>query len=309
VVSSRLDRAVFDALVAELAAPLLVAPMTGASSLALVEAAVASGVAASFPVHNADTIVELDRWLTVLEPAVRRPGRGPVIPNLLVNRGNRRLAEEIACVGAHRVPAVITSVGSPHEVIGPLHEAGVLVLSDVSSMRHVDRALDLGVDGLVLLSAGAGGQTGFANPFAFVRAVRRRWDGPLVLAGGIVDGVSLLAARVLGCDLGYMGTPFLATDEAAISQEWKAAVVSACLDDVVETRELTGLPTTVVRGADGEPSLFVAGHSAGAVDAVVPAARLVARVVAEYAEGRSRLESGLGGLEQRAQVGVGGGLG
>lgn len=289
--SSTLDRSMFHDLAAGLAAPLLVAPMTGASALALVEAAVSSGVAGSFPVHNAVTIDELNLWLSSLQPAARRPGRGPVLPNLLVNPGNRRLTEELETVITHQVPAVITSVGSPRDVVGPLHDAGILVLSDVASLRHADRALELGVDGLVLLTAGAGGQTGFANPLAFVRAVRRRWDGPLVLAGGIVDGASLLAAQVLGCDLGYMGTPFLATDEAAISEDWKEAVLGASLDDIVLTSEITGLPTSVVRGLDGRPSLYVAGHTVGAVEEIQPAARLVRQVVAQYAEARADLRA------------------
>jgi nitronate monooxygenase len=172
---------------------------------------------------------------------------GPLIPNLVVHKTNVRLADDVAVLAAHRVPAVITSVGSPEPVVGRFHEAGVLVLSDVASMRHAERAIAVGADGLVLLTAGAGGQTGWANPFAFARAVRRVWDGPMILAGGVSDGASLLAALVAGFDLVYMGTPFIATTESAAPQAWKDAVVAAGIDDIELTSELTGLPTSVIR--------------------------------------------------------------
>jgi nitronate monooxygenase len=260
---------------ASLRIPLIAAPMTFASGYDLVAAATAAGIAGSFPVHNAASLDELDRWLTEL--SARDGSFGPVVPNILVNKGNERRRQELDAVIAHGVPAVITSVGSPVDVIGPLHEAGILVLADVASVHHAERAIALGVDGLVLLAAGAGGQTGFANPFAFIRAVRRVWDGPTVLAGGIVDGQSLYAARVAGYDLGYMGTAFLATNEAEVGDDWKQAVVGASLDDIRSTTELTGLPTNVI----GE-SAFGAGHSVVAMDRVLPAAELVERTVREY---------------------------
>lgn len=271
----------FEEFAAGLRIPLIAAPMTGASGYDLVAATTAAGIAGSFPVHNARTIPELDQWLTDL---AARPGEhGPVVPNILVNKANDRRRAEIETVIAHGVPAVITSVGSPVDVIGPLHDAGILVLADVASMRHVDRALALGVDGLVLLAAGAGGQTGFANPFAFIRAVRQRWDGPTILAGGIVDGQSLYAAQVLGYDLAYMGSPFLATEEAAIGDDWKQAVVGATFDDIEITTELTGLPTSVVRDPAGGVSVFSAGHSVVAMDRVLPAVDLVEQMAQQYA--------------------------
>lgn len=113
---------------------------------------------------------------------------------------------------------MITSVGSPEAAVGPLHDVGCLVLADIASLRHAEKAIDAGSDGLILLTAGAGGQTGWANPFAFVRAVRSMFDGPIVLAAGISDGHALKAARVLGCDLAYMGTGFIATKESMASE-------------------------------------------------------------------------------------------
>ncbi|MFN5573418.1 MAG: NAD(P)H-dependent flavin oxidoreductase, partial [Bradyrhizobium sp.] len=149
---------------------------------------------------------------------------------------------------------VITSVGSPAPVIAPLHDAGALVLADVASLRHAERAVEAGADGLVLLTAGAGGQTGWLNPFAFVRAVRRFFAGPIVLAGGISDGVALRAAEMLGCDLAYMGTKFIATHESMADARYKAMLVESSADDVLLTSAVTGLPTSMLR-----PSLLAAG--------------------------------------------------
>jgi NAD(P)H-dependent flavin oxidoreductase YrpB (nitropropane dioxygenase family) len=124
----------------------------------------------------------------------------PEAPNLLVHHSNARLADHLRIVLKHDPELVITSVGSPGAVVAPLHDAGALVFADVASVRHAERAVDAGADGLVLLTAGAGGQTGWLNPFAFTRAVRRFFSGPIVLAGGISDGRALRAARTLGCD-------------------------------------------------------------------------------------------------------------
>ncbi|HTU04759.1 MAG TPA: nitronate monooxygenase [Trebonia sp.] len=305
--------------------PLIAAPMTAVSGIDVVAAAAGAGVGASFPVHNASSSDEVDRWLGMLGEQ-----GGPVIPNVVVHRTNTRLSEDLAVLTRRCVPAVITSVGSPQQVIGPLHDAGVLVLSDVASLRHAERAVAAGADALVLLTAGAGGQTGWANPLAFIRAVRRMWDGPMVLAGGICDGASLLTAVVAGCDLGYMGTAFIATHESAAPRQWKNAVVAASIDDIELTSGLTGLPTSVVRTrvpktvsrdditptgqvVDGfemarlstgtrpdrgpaQSETFSAGHSAIGVDRVVSVADLVARVEYEYRDAIKHLAIKSGAL-------------
>jgi nitronate monooxygenase len=288
--------------------PLIAAPMTGVSNLELMRAATAAGIAGSFPLHNAGAPEELDRWLGVLRDEATEPDRRPVLPNLIVHRSNAALAEQVATVIRHEVPGVITSVGSPVDVVAPLHDAGILVFADVASMRHADCALAAGADGLVLLTAGAGGQTGWANPLVFARSVRASWDGPLVLAGGVVDGTSLRAAVVAGFDLAYMGTAFIATAESGASPEYKAAVVAASMDDIELTDAYTGLPSSMIRvvdTADGRAPdkpvtfdaavldrprderaastpRFSAGHSAGGVDAVVDVAVLVERVERGY---------------------------
>ena len=160
----------------------------------------------------------------------KRQSAAPVCANLIVHRSNARLEQDLAVLLRHRPEMVITSVGSPAPVIGPLHEAGALVFADVASIRHAERAVAAGADGLVLLTAGAGGQTGWLNPFVFVRAVRAFFDGPIVLAGGISDGHALRAAQALGCDLAYMGTKFIATRESMAD-----AVTSRCWSPAAPT--------------------------------------------------------------------------
>jgi nitronate monooxygenase len=164
------------------------------------------------------------------------------------------LHEHLEVLCRHRVELVITSVGSPEHVIDPLHEAGSLVFADVATLDHARKAVARGVDGLVLLSAGAGGQSGSLNGLAFARAVREFFEGPIILAGGISDGASLWAALALGCDLGYMGTRFIATHESAASERYKQMLVECDLDDILLSSAFTGLPTNML-----EPSLRAQG--------------------------------------------------
>src|ERR1700745_2077913 len=142
----------------------------------------------------------------------------------------------------------------PPRVIKPLHDAGALVLADVASLRHAERALEAGADGLVLLTAGAGGQTGWLNSFAFVRAVGAFFEGPIVLAGGIADGKALRAAQVLGCDLAYMGTKFIATRESMADARYKQMLAESSADDILLTTAFTGLQTNMLK-----PSIEAAG--------------------------------------------------
>jgi nitronate monooxygenase len=237
----------------------MAAPMTDVSGPELVAAVCAAGVIGTFPTHNAADSVELERWLhRIGEQVAARtpPGRraAPVGVNLVVHRSNARLADDLRTVIRGGAEVVVTSVGSPREIVGPLHDAGIIVLADVASLRHVQRAAASGVDGVVLLTAGAGGQTGWANPFAFLRAVRQRYDGIVVIAGGISDGAGILAAQVLGADLAYLGTRFIATTESLASAAYRDAVVAATLDDVTASRQVTGLLANVLtdwlRGVD-----------------------------------------------------------
>lgn len=289
-----------------LALPLIAAPMTGVSGVDLVVAACRAGVIGSFPTHNAASPEVLDRWLAPISAAL---GRGdaretaPLAPNLVVHRSNARLAEDIDCLTRHGVELVITSVGPPGPAVAPLQAAGCAVFADVASLRHVDRAVEAGVDGLVLLTAGAGGQTGWANPFAFVRAARARFAGTIVLAGGVSDGVALYAAQVLGADLGYMGTRFIAATASMASDDYRAAVVASTLDDVTLTAGAGGLPSSLLAGGPaphcpGGSGRFTldallrgggdwsAGHSVSAVRRVSTVEEIVRETWAEYRDAR-----------------------
>ena len=250
----------FDVLRARLRLPLIAAPMFLVSGVELVGAAVSSGIVGSFPTANCRNTEELDSWLVQMHERAReseqRSGRasGVICPNLIVHKSNTRLSEDLATLLKFSPSMVITSVGSPAPVLKPLQDAGALVFADVGSIRHAERAVAAGADGLVLLTAGAGGQTGWLNPFAFVRAVRAFFAGPIVLAGGISDGVALRAALALGCDLAYMGTKFIATHESMAAPAYKQMLVDSGADDILLTRAFTGLQTNMLI-----PSIEAAG--------------------------------------------------
>ena len=287
--------------------PLIAAPMLLVSGPDLVIAACRAGVIGSFPTKNCRTVDDLDRWLARMQEET--VDHAPYAPNLIVHKTNTRLHEDMKLVEKYAPALVITSVGSPAPVMDAIHSSGGLVFADVASMRHVERALQVGVDGLILLTAGAGGQTGWANPLAFVRAVRSLFDGPVVLAGGVADGVALRAAIVLGCDLAYMGTRFIATKQSLAAPGYKDMLVSASLDDIVLSRALTGLETNLLRpsvelagmdatgvgsldaGAAGVSAnaprrwkdVWSAGHTVAQINDIPDVADLVDRIVVEYA--------------------------
>ncbi|KRQ00319.1 NAD(P)H-dependent flavin oxidoreductase [Bradyrhizobium manausense] len=309
-----------------LSLPLIAAPMFLVSGVELMVAACRSGVIGSFPTVNCRSTEQLDQWLTEIATRLRhhedRAGRkaAPLCPNLIVHRSNARLEQDLAVLLKHKPEIVITSVGSPAPVLKPLHDAGSLVLADVASIRHAERAAAAGADGLVLLTAGAGGQTGWLNPFAFVRAVRAFYDGIVVLAGGISDGRALHAAEVLGCDLGYMGTKFIATRESMADDRYKQMLVESSADDILLTTAFTGLQTSMLKpsiiAAGLDPNdlpargaidigkdidvgarkirskrwrdIWSGGHSTSGVTDVMAVDDLVARTVAEYRAARER---------------------
>jgi nitronate monooxygenase len=223
--------------------PLIAAPMLRVSGPEIVISACRNGVIGAFPTANAGSPEQLDTWLTQITRSLQESGKpfAPWCPNIIVHRDPEILRKEVSCVIKHGAEMVITSVGSPLPVIAPLHDAGCSVFADVASLHHAKKALEAGADGLILLTGGAGGQTGWANGFAFVRAVRSFFDGPLVLAGGVSDGCALWAAQTLGCDLGYMGTKFIATKESLASSTYKDMLIASELDDVVTTRAFSGL--------------------------------------------------------------------
>jgi nitronate monooxygenase len=303
-----------------LSLPLIAAPMFLVSGVDLVVAACRNGVIGAFPTVNCRSSEQLDGWLSDIEVRLQRHSdRGgkasaPICPNLIVHRSNARLTQDLQVLLRHKPEIVITSVGSPAPVLAALHNAGALVFADVASIRHAERAIAAGADGLVLLTAGAGGQTGWLNPFVFVRAVRAFFDGPIVLAGGIGDGHALRAAQALGCDLAYMGTKFIATRESMADARYKEMLVASSADDILLTTAFTGLQTNMLRpsivAADLDPDdlpqrgaidiaqdidigarearpkrwrdIWSAGHSTSGVTEVLSVDDLVARTIAEY---------------------------
>lgn len=238
--------------------PAIAAPMLRVSGVELVKAACQAGVIGAFPTANPRSHEALDDWLTELDETLSESD-APYCPNLIMSRPETQ--KDIEILLRHRTEMVITSVGSPAPVVPALHEAGVFVLADVATMKHAKKAIEAGVDGLVLLTAGAGGNTGWMNPFAFVRAVRAFYDGPIALAGGMSDGVALRAARELGVDLGYIGTKFIATQESLAEPEYKQMLVDSTMDDVLLTQAFTGMNTSFLL-----PSIEAAGLDPATLD-------------------------------------------
>src|SRR5580692_12499903 len=311
--------------------PLIAAPMLAVSGPDLAIAACKAGVIGSFPLANARTVDGVEAWLTQIETELARTTDetterppAPFCPNLIIKRAQMR--DELQALVKHRVEMVITSVGSPVEAIGPLHDVGCIVFADVATLHHAERAIAAGVDGLILLTAGAGGQTGWLNPIAFVRSARAMFEGPIVLAGGISDGHALWAAEVLGCDLAYMGTKFIATDESMAPPAYKKMLVESGMDDVMLTQAFTGLDTNMLKpsmiasgldprtlpprvsieeaarnfGSKGEMNgprrykdIWSAGHSVSGVTRVQNAAELVAQTLREFEEARERTRAAL----------------
>jgi len=277
------------------------------SSPALVIAAARAGIVGAFPTLNARTPDELDAWL---ERIALGCAGAPGVPaaNLILHHTNPRRDADLEAVVRHRVPLVIASVGAPDDVIGPVHGYGGLVLADVASVRHARRAAEAGVDALVLLTAGAGGNTGRLNPFAFVAEVRRFFDGPIAVAGAITEGRQLHALQVAGADLGYVGTPFLATTESLADDAYRAGVVAAGADDIVTTDAVSGIPANFIRAnllaqgliderdrplqratlqVGGWKQAWSAGHGVGGVADVRPVAERVEAFAAQYAASRA----------------------
>lgn len=240
--------------------PLIAAPMLHVSGPALVAAACRAGVIGAFPAANCRQHGELSAWIASIRQTIGDTANAaPFAVNLIVR--SITLADDLACVIREKVELVITSVGSPAALVGPLHDAGCRVFADVATLAHAEKALAAGVDGLVLLCAGAGGQSGWVSPFAGVRSVRTLFDGPLVVAGGLSDGHALWAAQALGADLGYMGTRFIATPESLASDEHRRMLVEASWDDIVLSSAFSGLPANWLR-----PSLIAAGLNPDALD-------------------------------------------
>jgi nitronate monooxygenase len=290
-------------LLSRLKVPLVAAPMFRVSGPDLVIAAARAGAVGAFPTLNARTSADLDAWL---DRIARETADASGVPaaNLILHPSNARRDEDLRAVVRHRVPVVIASVGAPDPVIGPVHDCGGVVLADVATVRHARRAAAAGADGLVLLTGGAGGNTGWLNPLAFVAEVRTFFDGIVAVAGSVTEGRQLHALQVAGADLGYVGTPFVATHESMADDAYKAGIVAAGADDIVVTDAVTGIPASFVKGrlqelgwldergvpvakrtldiAGWKPGAWSAGQGVGGVRDVCGAAERVERFRAQY---------------------------
>jgi nitronate monooxygenase len=309
------------ALFNSLRAPIMAAPMFIVSSPALVIAQCQAGIVGSMPALNARTEAELDAALgdiaQTLDDYSRTHPAQPAAPfaiNQIAHRSNDRLARDTEIIVKHRVPIVIISLSAHRDIVDAVHGYGGLVFNDVISERHARKAIDNGCDGLIAVAAGAGGHTGNLSPFALLEEIRAWWDGPLALSGAIASGRSVLAALAAGADLAYIGTPFIATDEANAVADYKTMVTDARSADIVTTDYFSGVPANFLAGSIARAGLDLSvlrrdpdtatnvspsgdshktwrdiwgcGHGVGAVTDIVPAAARVARLIDQYQSAR-----------------------
>ena len=239
----------------QLTLPVISSPMFIVSYPELVIAQCKAGIVGSFPALNARPAEMLDDWLTQIEESLaqhraQHPDAiiGPLAVNQIVHTSNARLEHDIRVCVDHRVPIFITSLRAPpKEMIDAVHSYGGIVLHDVINLRHAQKAIEAGVDGLILVAAGAGGHAGTLSPFALVGEVRRIFDGPIILSGSIATGGAILAAQAMGADLAYVGTRFIATQEAHATENYKKAIVSASASDIIYTNLFTGVHGNYIR--------------------------------------------------------------
>ena len=241
-------------LTASLTLPMIGSPMFIVSGPELVIAQCQAGILGAFPALNARPADVLREWLqqitqTLADYDEQHPDKpsAPFAVNQIVHPTNDRLEHDVALCAEFKVPLVITSLHAPNQVVEKVHAYGGLVFHDVTTLRHAKKAIDAGVDGLILVCHGAGGHAGRLNPFAFVAEVRRFYDGPLVLAGAISKGEQIVAAQALGVDLVYMGTRFIATQEANAQAAYKRMVLDAAAGDIVYTNLFTGVHGNYLR--------------------------------------------------------------
>lgn len=297
----------------DLVLPVIVAPMFLVSGPDLVIAATRAGVIGSFPTQNARTGEQLRQWFERIRDELAQTRcdsgkRGAWAVSLIVHRSYDRFAEELELLAEYRPDLVVTALGSPKRVLDVVHGYGGMVFADVMSLEHARKAADAGADGLVLVCHGAGGHTGSYSPFAFVPEVRRFFDGPIVVGGAIGDGCGIRAAEVLGADLAYMGTRFIACPESLVNADYRAMMLRAGMDGVVTTKAITGVlcnwlkESVAAAGLDdarlaaqgkidfsdvyGEhkpwKNIYGAGQGVGSVDRVASVAEIVEQLVAEY---------------------------
>ena len=304
--------------------PIIGSPMFIVSTPDLVKAQCQAGIVGSFPALNARGDGALDAWLTDIETelAADRAAGGnpaPFAVNQIVHPSNARLAEDIAVCLKHQAPIFITSLQAPpKELVDGAHAYGGIVLHDVINARHAKKAIEAGVDGLILVAAGAGGHAGTLSPFALVGEIRAFYDGLIILSGSIANGSAVLAAQAMGADLAYMGTRFIATTEANASEAYKNGITEASASDVIYTNLFTGVHGNYLRqsivaagldpdhlpeadkskmnfGSGGNTAakawkdIWGVGQGVAVIDEILPTAQLVDQLEAEYRAALARL--------------------
>ena len=312
-------------LLRSLALPVIGSPLFIISNPKLLIEQCKAGVVGSMPALNARPAEQLEDWLAEITETLAAHDRAhpdrPAAPfaiNQIVHKSNDRLEHDMALCAKYKVPIVITSLGARSDVNDAVHAWGGVVLHDVINDFFARKAIEKGADGLIAVAAGAGGHAGVKSPFALVQEIRQWFDGPLALSGAIATGDAVLAAQAMGADLAYIGSAFIATDEARAVEGYKRMIVDSNSDDIVYSNLFTGVHGNYLKGsivaagldpehlAESDASamnfggemkkawkdIWGCGQGIGVVDRVLPAAELVARLGREYAAARQRLSLG-----------------
>ncbi|MFG6414828.1 NAD(P)H-dependent flavin oxidoreductase [Roseateles sp. DC23W] len=304
--------------------PAIGSPLFIISNPKLVIAQCKAGIVGSMPALNARPAELLDEWLAEITTELAAYNRAnpdkPAAPfaiNQIVHKSNERLEHDMQVCAKYKVPIIITSLGAREDVNQAVHAWGGIVMHDIINNKFARKAIEKGADGLIAVAAGAGGHAGVKSPFALIQEIREWFDGPLALSGAIATGDAVLAAQAMGADLAYIGSAFIATEEARASDDYKQLIVASNSDDIVYSNLFTGVHGNYLRGSvvaagldpdklpESDPSamnfgggaakawkdIWGSGQGIGAVKAVVPAAELVARLKREYAAARARLNA------------------
>ncbi len=306
-----------------LALPVIGAPLFIISNPQLVIAQCQAGIVGSMPSLNARPAAQLDDWLAEItetlaayDKAHPEAPSAPFAINQIVHKTNDRLEHDMQVCAKYKVPIVITSLGAREDLNQAVHGWGGVVLHDIINNRFAHKAIEKGADGLIAVAAGAGGHAGVKSPFALVQEIRQWFDGPVALSGAIASGGAVLAAQACGADFAYIGSAFIATQEARASEAYKQAIVDGNSDDIVYSSLFTGVhgnylaPSIRAAGMDpdnlpeSDPSkmnfggaeakkawkdIWGCGQGIGAVTEVASAGALVERLRREYADARTRL--------------------
>lgn len=309
---------------AQMSLPVICSPMFIVSNPDMVIEQCKSGLIGSFPALNARPASLLDDWLaritsTLDDERSRHPEQkiAPFAVNQIIHTSNDRLDHDMQACEKYKVPVIITSLRAPSDVASTVHRWGGLVFHDVTTIRHAEKALEAGVDGLILVAAGAGGHAGTLSPFALVSEVRKFYDGPIILSGSITSGDAILAAQAMGADFAYIGTRFIASQEANADPRYKQMIVDAAAKDILYTPFFTGIPgnylTPSITASGLDPAnlqeqdksstnfgstrvkawkdVWGAGQGVGTIDSVDPVATIARRMQQEYQTARQRLAS------------------